>query len=302
MATLRDPDGQIIALRAHHLVGRSRSMHTRLDHPSVSTQHASLEWTRDGWAVRDLGSRNGTRVGGALLTPGVLHPLSVGAVLELGSSSMQLTLLSADPPTASARSGGQLVLGSEGMLALPSLDEPLAVLLFDAETGWVLSEGAGSRAVLDGETIEVAGASWVLSLPIGTEATREEPTTAPSRVELALTLRLSADEEYLEVTAHLRGQAYALEPRAHQQLLLVLARARLADREREVGSAEEGWLYGEDLPRMLSWTPNQLYVNLHRVRKDFVALGLVDSADIIERRATTRQFRLGVARAEVKRL
>jgi FHA domain len=48
-------------------LGRSRACDCVLDDPSVSRRHAELR--RDGglWLLRDLGSRNGTRVNGARL-------------------------------------------------------------------------------------------------------------------------------------------------------------------------------------------------------------------------------------------
>jgi pSer/pThr/pTyr-binding forkhead associated (FHA) protein len=49
--------------------------------PTVSTRHAELVRVDDGWAIRDLGSRNGTRVNGWLATE---EPLHAGDTLTLG--------------------------------------------------------------------------------------------------------------------------------------------------------------------------------------------------------------------------
>ena len=49
------------------ILGRSRDCGCVLDDPSVSRRHAELRRDGDRWLLRDLGSRNGTRVNGARL-------------------------------------------------------------------------------------------------------------------------------------------------------------------------------------------------------------------------------------------
>ena len=66
------------------VIGRSSEADLVLDHPSISRKHASLECGDVIW-VEDLGSANGTVVGGRKLGPGEKVPLVPGIVLELGS-------------------------------------------------------------------------------------------------------------------------------------------------------------------------------------------------------------------------
>jgi pSer/pThr/pTyr-binding forkhead associated (FHA) protein len=59
-----------------------------LDDPTASRRHVSLDPTDDGVVVQDLGSSNGTIVGGELLTePMVLQP---GAWIELGETRITI--------------------------------------------------------------------------------------------------------------------------------------------------------------------------------------------------------------------
>jgi predicted component of type VI protein secretion system len=44
------------------LIGRSIESQIFLDHPAISRRHCQLEPDEDGWAVADLGSRNGVYV------------------------------------------------------------------------------------------------------------------------------------------------------------------------------------------------------------------------------------------------
>jgi FHA domain/DUF1707 SHOCT-like domain len=49
-------------------IGRSPDCACQLDEPSVSRRHAELRRDGDRWLLRDLGSRNGTRVNGIRVT------------------------------------------------------------------------------------------------------------------------------------------------------------------------------------------------------------------------------------------
>ncbi len=67
-----------------HTLGRDASADIVLDYPWVSNRHATIA----GGAlpqIIDLGSRNGTRVGGELLAPGKAMLLSPGMVISIGN-------------------------------------------------------------------------------------------------------------------------------------------------------------------------------------------------------------------------
>lgn len=51
------------------VIGREPSSGIVLADPSVSSRHASIEATRGGWKLRDLGSTNGTSVNGRAVGP-----------------------------------------------------------------------------------------------------------------------------------------------------------------------------------------------------------------------------------------
>jgi len=293
MATLSDAEGRIELLRPHHLIGRSRSMHTRVPDQEVSAQHAAILWTGEGWFLKDLGSRNGTFLDGRRLPAGELAPLRAGTSLAFGGLSRVFTLGSDAPPAASARRGDVLVEGNGDYLALPTEDDPAVLIAFEPGAGWVLSDEERATPITDGQGVDVGGERWVVSLPEAITATRDAGARRLTLADCALRFRVSADEEYVELTVLLGGEAHPLKPRAHHYTLLVLARARLGEPS-GTPEAERGWLYTADLARMLRVSRNQLYVGFHRARKEIEALGL-EGAGLVEKRSTTRQLRVGVA-------
>lgn len=79
-AELEIPLGRVTA-------GRSPDAAVHLDHPGVSRHHASLETHHGRTVIADLGSTNGTWVGGTRVTDGVV--LEDGDVVELGGARLQ---------------------------------------------------------------------------------------------------------------------------------------------------------------------------------------------------------------------
>ena len=68
-------DGTAVALGAGRVVlGRDPQCDVVLDDPQVSRRHAEIVGTPDGYLLRDLGSTNGSYVGGELTATRVLVP------------------------------------------------------------------------------------------------------------------------------------------------------------------------------------------------------------------------------------
>jgi hypothetical protein len=96
------------------------------------------------------------------------------------------------------------------------------------------------------------------------------------------------------------NQVVALPARAHNYLLLTLARARSAEQARaDVTEAEAGWVYGPDLLDMLKTNETTLNVAICRARKDLARADVFGAAELIERQPATRRLRLGVTNIEI---
>ena len=75
-------------------VGRGSGNDLRLDHPSVSRNHAVLQGRDGSWALQDLGSKNGSFVDGARLEGNA--PLEGGCWLRFGEVYCEFAAMSPD--------------------------------------------------------------------------------------------------------------------------------------------------------------------------------------------------------------
>jgi predicted component of type VI protein secretion system len=79
-------------LRHGLLVGRAAEADVRLDHSSVSREHAVINRDGAAWTVTDQGSRNGTQLNGTRIPIYVACPLRDGDRLEVGGVTLTVSL------------------------------------------------------------------------------------------------------------------------------------------------------------------------------------------------------------------
>lgn len=291
--------GERIILADRCLLGRSRSMDVTVQAADVSAQHAAIVWNGKTWSIRDLGSRNGTQVKGKAIEPGVSCTLTPGVTIRIGESH-EFTFVTDAPPSPTAASGDQWVEGDGELLALPSADKPEVLIVF-AEGGWVARRGDQTEPCPHGTTLQAGGQEWQISLPELLSPTTDRTSSQRDLQNARLEFGVSSDEEYVELTVQFSdGSRHPIKPRAHLYVLLTLARQRMGDDD--VADAERGWIHTAQLASMLRATSNQLYVSLHRARKDLAALGVLDPSELLERRSTSRQIRIGVSDLSVQTL
>jgi len=75
--------------RERVIVGRGPGVDRAFDDPSMSRQHAAIEFTGAGLRLRDLGSTNGTRLNGAAVQSAELHH---GDRFEIGGHRFVLAI------------------------------------------------------------------------------------------------------------------------------------------------------------------------------------------------------------------
>lgn len=293
--------GQRAFLACDHLVGRSPRCTLRLDDEHVSSEHASLRWNGDSWILKDLGSLNGTTVDRRELKPSESAALVQGARIAFGSAAQTWLLVDDSAPLVMAvpEDGGPEVHAIDGLLALPSPDEPALTVHRDQHGGWVADEEGATYRVEDQSTVTAAGRRFRLSLPQVFAQTAPIQGFLGRRVsDLAITFRASVDLEHIELDVRCEGRVQRFGPRTHNEMLLVLARARKQDQALGIPSPNCGWMYQDDLCRSVALDPERLNVDVYRVRRQFAELSLLDPAHIIERRAKARQLRIGTAKLD----
>jgi pSer/pThr/pTyr-binding forkhead associated (FHA) protein len=81
-------------------VGRGPGVDIAIEDPTVSKQHASIEFSGEGFRIRDLGSTNGISVNGA---PSRASSLKHGDCFQVGDVKFQLVVepCEAEPPVYS---------------------------------------------------------------------------------------------------------------------------------------------------------------------------------------------------------
>ena len=81
-------EGIMFDIQGVATLGRAESARVVLDDTSVSAHHAMLRPLDGGWAIEDLGSRNGTMVNGRPVTTQV--SLNCGDAIQLGRVRLRL--------------------------------------------------------------------------------------------------------------------------------------------------------------------------------------------------------------------
>jgi hypothetical protein len=297
---LRGPDGASRPLQIRHLVGRSRACELQLADRTVSAEHAVLWWTGEAWRVRDLGSRNGTWLSGQRLQPLQDQPLPQGAQLRFGLGEQPYELSSDGPPVAFARDETDtLVLGTPTLLALPSPADPQVSLVRTA-LGWRVDGSDEPLPPLP--VLQAGGCTFRATLPDPVAPTLPAGEVTDTFPEHGLKFVVSRDEEHVEMWLVAPDSSeIALGARSHAETLLLLARARLADRAQGLPEDEQGWVHMEDVTRGLRITENALNVHVFRARQQLAEAGLPEAHRVIERRPRSFQLRIGPARFEVIR-
>jgi hypothetical protein len=284
------------------LVGRSRFAQLRLTHLKVSSEHASIYFNASvgHWEIRDLGSRNGTQVNGEALVSGRSVRLSKGDRVCFGEVEEDWQLVDDAPPGPGAYDPltGDRRRAEQGVLWL-SEGENVGACVYLCEDGWVLEERNGQRLVEDGTLVQALGRGWTLELPPkdSVEAAASTVAATDTGSEPRFHFRVSRDQEQVHLRVDVAGREHDLGVRTHHYLLLTLARRRHQDEQRGSDANEAGWVYSDELARMLALDPEHTNVMVFRARDQFRQKGLEPSR-LIERRPASRQVRFGYSAFE----
>jgi hypothetical protein len=309
MALLRQTrTGALSVLEAEHLVGRSSRATLQIDHSYVSAQHASIRWVNGGWELKDLGSRNGTFVDDVQIKSGQTFWLARGNRISFGRAEETWEIIDDSAPRVMVvplDSPGEPLFAEGDILALPSQDDPKATVFHGSDGAWRLEREDEIVSLSSNQLFEASGQRFRFSCPdlVAETLTLDWPEGVAAAITgMHLVFRASMDEEYVEIEAELGSRTEKLGSRGHNYLLLVLARRRKDDADRGLPETACGWVYQDELVDSLRISPERLNIDIFRIRRQFAGLGLLDPANIIERRPRTKQLRIGVASLAVVRI
>ena len=304
--------GDVYQLFPGYQIGRGHTASLRLVNRLVSSEHASFRWTGTIWELCDLASRNGTYVNGKRLDSGDHCALLAGYKLAFGDAEDVFELVDDAPPEPMAAFGdGELVFGDCGVLALPSSDEP-QLMIHAADGGAWIAIGAdrSRRTVKTGDTVECAGHGYRLTLPDSWLPTWQLDEPQLDLDDLGLRFVDHGPDKHPSVTIVHAGRETTLRPRAHNRMLLELARQRLEDQvDPKLSEPEHGWMDVEELCVYLAKI-SQYQLNLYvcRARAQLRVTSVLDPQKLIERGQSTassatkrpRQIRIGIADLEIR--
>ncbi|HEY5955590.1 MAG TPA: FHA domain-containing protein [Polyangiaceae bacterium] len=304
MAVLEDSQGRRITAGSQCLIGRAPHCRVRLADKRVSWDHARLSWLRDGWWLRDLNSTNGTWVDGRRLGSDDRVPLTVGQRLSFGHHSISFLVNNIDPPRFRLRSlsDDRVVCPQNTLVGLPSDEDPRLTVSLGVR-GWSLEDASQVRLLTDQEIIEFGPERWQVELPPVTDEVAETGTQREQPLidvrELSLELHVTADREDISAKATVDGRSYQMPNRSHHELLLLLVEARISAKQRGASEEEAGWMTLDEATRSAAVGINKLNLDIFRLRREFEGLGLRDPRQLIERRDTRREIRVGTGRLVV---
>lgn len=301
MALLRQlSHGAVVRPATRCLVGRAPSCHWRLDDADVSREHAVLFYERGEWKVRDLSSRNGTHVDGHRVES--VAVVRADSVLRFGSDRNTWHMVDTAAPLARALgvASGRVVIARDLALGLCLPDNRGCEAFVRCHDGqWIVERDGDVARVADGDVLQLGDEPWRLQLTLG-EDSALAPTSALAATPASLLFRVSRDEEHVELALLKDDEQHQFPHRSHSYLLLLLARARLADeRETQLSLAEHGWLETKKLADMLRTTSERINVLIFRARKQFQELDPELAQRLIERRPVLGQLRIGLGSLDV---
>jgi len=300
MAVLMRPDGKCQTLGFRTLIGRASYCAITLSDPRVSAEHASVYFDKGIWYLRDLASTNGTYLDGMKLDLGRKHALALGALLGFGAPTPAFRFLHDDPPRMRLRNYATAtrIEPQLGLVVLPSEERPL-VTVFQGLDGWFEEREGSVRQLADFSELVVEGERWVVELP---PASAETAQTGLARSggwanfdDLFLRFDVSRDRESIILSIAAGAETRAVTNRAHHELLLILAEARIESAAAAVPESEQGWLHIDELCRRVAEDISKVNVDVFRARQQLDQLGVIESHRIIERRPAARQLRIGTS-------
>jgi hypothetical protein len=304
MALIRHVMGNEISVRCRARIGRAARSDVQLTCRGASMEHALIVWDGTQWALRDLGSRNGTLLNNRRLQGDPVRLVPNDQIVFGDPDESWRWLDSSVPEARAVRSDGTVVRAEGGLLLLP--DESFPVMSICLRNGiWERELQGEVLAVEDGQELTLGEHVFSLDLPTPNASVCTQAVEHAASSQLRVRFLVSADEEHVRITLESNGVEKDLAYRASHYMLLLLGRARLADKAAGHAELEAGWVYADRLAKQLGIDLDALNVQVHRSRRLVARLSADNRAtfseclELVERRRL--QLRLGVSEITIQR-
>lgn len=282
-----------VTLNTTNAIGRSTYSHFVLEEASVSKKHATITWNGSNWILQDH-SRNGTLINNKLVsnTSVVLH---TGDLLKFGvldNNCWEITDCSA-PHSYLVNTSNNETIDLLECVAFPN-DHSAEILFFKHGETWVAETTKTNIQLSHNETYNFLNSSWRFYY---NESLDETLDTRSITEQAIFEFELSPDEEQVSLSIVLNDLSINLGDRAHNHLLLALARKRLESNPNS-SKGNLGWTSIEALVTSLSKEllreVDEYYLNLliHRFRKHVAAQAPYGSLFTPSLQRTNGQIRL----------
>ena len=260
---------QRVLLLTEHVIGRHNdNAHTHLPEANVSRVHALIVWNGLQWLVKDS-STNGTYINGRLLKKSESAVLKKGDKLQFGSIANSVwSLKSSDAPVSRlvSQTPGLMDVELTGLVGLPSDDEPTVQLFESPEGDWLCETDGRTTTLCSGDLVGVEGRFWRFMDARPSAETQEiRDVLTPVACDIQVVFNVSKNEEHVSLDLTVNDESVSLGERSHHYLLLILARHRLKDAALPEG--EQGWMYSEELSRLLRLPETHVNIHIYRIRK-----------------------------------
>lgn len=300
-------------LKHHTTLGRfGPSVEILVENPEVSKIHATIEWNKEQWLIKDLSS-NGTWLNDEKIARNLAMPIKEGDVIRLASKdgyALQIEDLDAPcdmliPVSEDGASDNQVEpIALESYNLIPSIDEPKVSLVYlPSLSSWMLEvigdDNPEKYPVIDKQVITIAGRQWRMQANDECAATALLSPEHNSISDVCFHFDVSQDEETTRLRLVIQDSSVDLKVRMHHYLALLLARKRLEDQKQGINEASQGWVYAEQLGCDLGIDACHVNIQIHRLRKQVSDSlpQLNDLENLIERQAG--QLRLGSAHIQI---
>ena len=264
-----------LVVRAAHTFGRNpASAQTVLLASDTSQINASIRWNNQRWELLDH-SRNGSFIDGRRLPANTWAEISVGQILQFGHSPDSLwQVFDLNPPAT-------LLFALDDDVP-PKLLNPIQNLLPNdeapefsvhiANTGlWVMENENGVVNLRDGETLHFAGKRWEFVCSPQLQETVDMRSTKRDEVhQVRFHFHASQNEEHVSLQIEIGERKIDLAERTHHYSLLMLARQRLADKQRGLDQVSQGWLALSQLSQMLGLEIAHINIQIFRARNQLM--------------------------------